>query len=317
MDQKISIWSDENRKFSFEHFLIETKGFFATLFKNPFFLAMSAIFVIGKFISNMYFGAGILTSLRSGLLGFLIYILACYWIHMFTINLKAQDRNTSGKNALGVVLWVAVIIGFLAVNVLRDIRIVRFEIPVWSQLEGYWSELVQHFISRYEWMEGTGIIGWPYLLLYVFVPLLLARRYGIQLPKLTGWKSSLSALPFVVVYMIGFVAVKGLSAGSIFSMLAVIVWPAFGEEFLFRGILQRVLHNMAKNSVTAIVLTSVLFAGSHIPIYVLAASGPVLLGWSGLLPIMLTSFFWGYGYYRTGVLWPWVFIHAASNLIGL
>jgi membrane protease YdiL (CAAX protease family) len=40
------------------------------------------------------------------------------------------------------------------------------------------------------------------------------------------------------------------------------------------------------------------------------------LAWSSLLPIMATSFLWGYGYHRTGVLWPWVFIHAASNLVG-
>jgi hypothetical protein len=41
------------------------------------------------------------------------------------------------------------------------------------------------------------------------------------------------------------------------------------------------------------------------------------LRWSGLLSVMLTSFFWGYGYHRTGALWPWIFIHAASDLVGL
>jgi len=98
-------------------------------------------------------------------------------------------------------------------------------------------------------------------------------------------------------------------------LLAVLIWPAFGEEFLYRGILQQALLGIVKKPATAIVLTSVLFTASHIPIYVFAASGPALLGWSALLPIMLTSFFWGYGYYRTGVLWPWVFIHAVSNLV--
>lgn len=73
---------------------------------------------------------------------------------------------------------------------------------------------------------------------------------------------------------------------------------------------------MVKKPVTAIVLTSVLFAVSHVPIYVFAASGSVMLGWSALLPIMLTSFFWGHGYHRTGVLWPWILIHAISSLVG-
>lgn len=62
--------------------------------------------------------------------------------------------------------------------------------------------------------------------------------------------------------------------------------------------------------------TSFLFALSHIPAYVIAGSGLVVLRWSGLLSVMLTSFFWGYGYHRTGVLWPWIFIHAASDLVG-
>jgi Arc/MetJ family transcription regulator len=50
------------------------------------------------------------------------------------------------------------------------------------------------------------------------------------------------------------------------------------------------------------VATSFLFALSHIPAYVIAGSGLVVLRWSGLLSVMLTSFFWGYGYHRTGVL---------------
>ena len=56
------------------------------------------------------------------------------------------------------------------------------------------------------------------------------------------------------------------------TLLAVTVWPAFGEEFLYRGTSTSLL-GMVKKPVTAIVLTSILFAASHIPIYVLAASG--------------------------------------------
>src|SRR5690606_2753480 len=80
------------------------------------------------------------------------------------------------------------------------------------------------------------------------------------------------------------------SGKSISTLLAVLIWPAFGEEFLYRGVLQQALLGMVKKPVTAIVLTSVLFASSHVPIYVFATSGPVVLGWSALLPIMMMSF---------------------------
>ena len=97
----------------------------------------------------------------------------------------------------------------------------------------------------------------------------------------------------------------------------VLIWPGLGEEFFFRGVIQRQLVKTIGNPVTAIVLTSFIFAVSHIPIYIIGYSySPVRLG-SALLPIMFTSFFWGYGYYRTGVLWPWVVIHALSNLVFL
>lgn len=295
----------------------EARNFSCVLFKNPFFLAMSAVFIIGKIAANLYMGAKISTSLRSGILGFILYMLGCYCIHIFTVHVGSHQSDESGKKPYAVIGWVIIIGGILLLSILRNVGVISCEIPLWGALNTNWINLVNGLVQRYEWIEGTGFIGWPYLILYVLIPFIIALYYRMKLPKLTGWKNGMAAIPFILLYLVGFILVKGISVKSVLTLLAVMIWPAFGEEFLYRGILQQAFLDIVKKPITAIVLTSVLFATSHIPIYVFAASGTVVLSWSALLPIMLVSFFWGYGYYRTGSLWPWIFIHAVSNLVAM
>jgi membrane protease YdiL (CAAX protease family) len=294
-----------------------SRDFYQSLFGNPYFLAMAVIFIAGKVTTNLYMGAKVSTALRSGVIGFCLYILACHFIHLCTMNSCAHQQTGSTRKTYAILGWVVASGLILTLHILRDTETISFQIPIWYQLNVAWTSLVRALSQRYTWITGTGLIGWPYLLLYVFIPLLIARQYKVPMPQITGLKKCIAALPFVLLYVLAFVVLKGVSIGSLFTLFAVIVWPAFGEEFLYRGLLQPSLMSITKNPITAIVFTSLLFAASHIPTYVLAASGSVLLGWSALLPIMLTSFFWGYGSYRTGVLWPWILIHALSDLVAL
>lgn len=296
--------------------LDKTKNLSSDLFKNPFFLAMSAVFIFGKLTVNLYMGAKIATALRSSIVGFILYLLACYFIHIFTDH-NESEQSLSAKKLYILIGWVIVTINILLLEIQINTGAIDGKILLWSELNANWKVLINGIVQRCEWIEGTGLVGWPYLILYVPIPLLLALCYRMKLPRIIGWKKAHAALPFVLLYITYFVVIKGISTKSMATLLAVTVWPAFGEEILYRGVLQQALLGVVKKPVTAIVLTSILFAVSHIPIYVLAASGSVLLGWSALLPIMLTSFLWGYGYYRTGVLWPWILIHAISNLVGM
>ncbi len=303
-------------KNSITQILDEAKNLSCDLFKNPFFLAMSAVFVFGKLAVNLYMGAKITTALRSGVVGFILYVLACYCIHILTVH-DQPEQSSFGKNPYVVVGWVIVTINILLLEVQINAGVIDGKVLLWSELNANWRTFINGMAQRYEWIEGTGLVGWPYLILYVLIPLVLALCYRMKLPRIMGWKKANATLPFVLLYISAFVFTKGISLKSMATLLTVTVWPAFGEEFLYRGILQQALLGMVKKPITAIIITSVLFAVSHIPIYVFAASGSVILGWSALLPIMLTSFFWGYGYYRTGVLWPWILIHAISNLVGM
>lgn len=296
--------------------LDKAKNLSCDLFKNPFFLTMSAMYVFGKLAVNLYMGAKFTTALRSSFVGFILYLLGCYCIHIFT-NHCEPEQSSYAKKSYVVIGWVIITINILFLEIQINTGAIDGDILLWSELNENWKILINGMVQRYEWIEGTGLVGWPYLILYVLIPALLAICYRMKLPRIIGWQKARVALPFVLLYIINFAVIKGISTKSMATLLAVTVWPAFGEEFLYRGVLQQALLSMVKKPVTAIVLTSILFAASHIPIYVLAASGSVLLGWSALLPIMLTSFFWGYGYYRTGVLWPWILIHAISNLVGM
>lgn len=181
---------------------------------------------------------------------------------------------------------------------------------------GNWRVFVQNLVDNSTLIEGTGLIGWPYLVLYFLIPAVFLWKRSSAFPRFLGMKASIPAIPFVVLYALAFLFIRGSSIRNLLTLLFVLAWPALGEEFLYRGIVQRVLSGYTKNPITGIVITSFLFALSHIPAYVLGSSLPPILGWSSLLPILFTSFLWGYGYYRTGVLWPWIFIHAVSNLVG-
>lgn len=300
-----------------EKVLSETKKFSYDLVSNPPFLVMTVMFIVGKIVVNLYMGAKITTALRSGVLGYILYVLACYCIHILTSCAGSHQHTRSDHKFYNAALISLVIItmGILSLDILHKIELVNFKIPLWGALNDNWKSFVNTLMQRYKWIEGTGLIGWPHLILYIFIPLIMSLCCRIKPPQILGWKKATAVLPFVLLYLIGFVFMKGISIKSITTLLAVLIWPAFGEEFLYRGMLQQSLLGMVKKPVTAIVLTSLLFAASHIPIYVFAASGPVVLRWSALLPIMLMSFFWSYGFYRTGVLWPWIFIHAVSDLI--
>jgi membrane protease YdiL (CAAX protease family) len=289
------------------------------LFTNPFFLLLSALFVLGKLATNLVMGASWVNALRSGLMGFMFYILACYIV--FILSVPTDERPSEDKVRLGncfrriVVLFLFLLL-ILSIHVMNSYSIISIKIPIWSQISAAWDAFVSKLAQNSAYIEGTGLFGWPYLLLYVLAPALILWKSDVEFPKFFGSKTSRAALPFVAIYVLAFVFVKGITITNLLTLIFVLIWPALGEEFLFRGVIQRLLIKITGNPVTSIVLVSLLFAVSHIPVYLFGYSHSVVGLISALLPIAFTSFFWGYGYYRTGILWPWILIHALSNLVG-
>ncbi len=290
-----------------------SKSFAKQVLCNRPFVGMTALYIVGKLTSNLLLGAGLATAVRSGIIGLAMYVFAALVIHLLS-----EDRDSAVRDAADLhpaLIVFALVFTVLTWNVLYLIGAVETGVPAWSRTTAAWEAWIRDLAAKHTNLEGTGLIGLPYLLLYVALPALVWAVRRRPLPKMVGLKSLVPALPFVALYAVAFCVIGGISATSLLTLMFVLMWPALGEEFLYRGILQKSLGSAWGNGVTGIVAASFLFALSHIPSYVLAGSGPAVLRWSGLLPVMLTSFFWGYGYHRTGVLWPWVFIHAASNLV--
>ena len=235
-------------------------------------------------------------------MGIIFYTLGCYAIHVLSLERKVDNeggRAESRPHLYKATACFVIIAVVLTIEALNDLGSMSLRIPVWSTVNESWANLIRSWTRVNPNIEGIGIFGFPYLVLYVLLPALLLKRSGFRQPKVFGFKAAVPAFPFVAIYAASFIVVKGLSARSLLTLLFTVVWPAFGEEFFYRGLLQDALVRSTGNPVSSIAITSFLFAASHIPAYVFSSPVSSPLAWSSLLPIMATSFLWGYGYHRT------------------
>ncbi len=88
--------------------------------------------------------------------------------------------------------------------------------------------------------------------------------------------------------------------GFLFNMLMIAVLPAIGEEFMFRGLLQRLLKDWLGNIHLAIFVSALLFSAMHMQFY-------------GFFPRMVLGIMFGYMFYWTGSLWIPIFAHFIQN----
>jgi membrane protease YdiL (CAAX protease family) len=84
------------------------------------------------------------------------------------------------------------------------------------------------------------------------------------------------------------------------AFLVVVVITAFGEELLFRGILQNLMWKITNNAHVAIWITAVLFSALHFQFY-------------GFLPRMMLGLVFGYLYLWSGNLWIPIIGHFINN----
>lgn len=93
-----------------------------------------------------------------------------------------------------------------------------------------------------------------------------------------------------------------LLSGFLVNLLMMAVLPAIGEEFFFRGVLQKIFQQWFKNAHIGIVLTAVIFSIMHLQFF-------------GFLPRLLLGLFIGYVFYWSGNLWIAIILHFVNNAV--
>jgi len=84
------------------------------------------------------------------------------------------------------------------------------------------------------------------------------------------------------------------------NFLMIAIFPAIGEELLFRGILQRYLIEWLKNKHIGVLITSILFSALHLQFF-------------GFFPRLLLGIFFGYLLLWSRNLWLPIFAHFVNN----
>ena len=97
-------------------------------------------------------------------------------------------------------------------------------------------------------------------------------------------------------YLTRFESIGGLLVG----MIVIAVLPAIGEELVFRGLGQRMLHGLTHNHHAGIWISAFLFSFIHLQFY-------------GFFPRFLLGALFGYIYWWSGSLWYPIFAHFANN----
>jgi uncharacterized protein len=86
----------------------------------------------------------------------------------------------------------------------------------------------------------------------------------------------------------------------IIALIVIVIFPALGEELLFRGIIQGKICQLRGNPHVAIWVSAAIFSAIHFQFY-------------GFIPRMFLGALFGYLYYWTGSLWVAIFAHFVNN----
>jgi membrane protease YdiL (CAAX protease family) len=93
---------------------------------------------------------------------------------------------------------------------------------------------------------------------------------------------------------------NGSVSGLVINLLMIAIIPAFGEEFIFRGILLRLFREWTKNIHLAVFISAFIFSAIHLQFY-------------GFLPRMMLGVILGYLFVWSGSIWVPIIVHFANN----
>jgi uncharacterized protein len=92
--------------------------------------------------------------------------------------------------------------------------------------------------------------------------------------------------------------------GLLLNLLMIAVIPALGEEFLFRGVIQRIFIEWTKNIHWGILISALLFSAMHFQFY-------------GFLPRTMLGMLFGYLFVYSGSIWYPVIAHFFNNAMAV
>jgi len=126
-------------------------------------------------------------------------------------------------------------------------------------------------------------------------------KFPESLSGLENWMRTMEDTAKIMVEK--FMDVETIS-GLMFNIFMIAVLPAIGEELMFRGVIQRVMTNWAKNYHWGIWITAFLFSAMHMQFY-------------GFLPRMALGAMFGYLLVWTGTMWVPILAHFVNNAMGV
>jgi uncharacterized protein len=148
------------------------------------------------------------------------------------------------------------------------------------------------------------IYGLTLLVIFLMLPFvnwLINVNEGMQLPAfLKNIEAWMQATEAQAAELTDAFLNTGTISGLLFNLFMIALLPAVGEELMFRGVLQRLLHDWTKNIHVSIFLAALVFGLFHLQFY-------------GLLPRVFLGMVLGYLFYWTGSLWVPVFVHFINN----
>ncbi|MEN7550646.1 CPBP family intramembrane glutamic endopeptidase [Rapidithrix thailandica] len=166
---------------------------------------------------------------------------------------------------------------------------------------GYRSEALSEYFEPLA-QKGLGLALVTVVLMLMFMPfsgMLVGLNEGIDLPD-SQFETMLRAMEDRLKELTLFLTQFDSFGQYLLGLVIVAVIPAIGEELLFRGVLQRLLSRLLKNSHVAIWLTAFLFGAFHFQFY-------------GVIPRMMLGVLFGYLFLWSGNLKLPILAHFINN----
>lgn len=260
---------------------------------------------------------------------------------MFTGFSKAMDKNIADEEKVRSPIWERVPKWLIPIIVLLIVAIIYFVaqylasfiLSIYALLAG------MNTAAANKWLSNSIPAQFFYVLLFesfcVGLLYLILRHYkrslktlGLKRVRLRDGGIALLAYPaYLLIYLvlltiithiyhglnvnqgqnIGFTSVHGTLQLAL-TFISLVVLPPIAEELLFRGFLFEGLKK-AMPALYAGILTSIIFAGAHLP------EGSSGLFWIGFIDVFTLSMVLVYLKQKTKSLWPGIFLHAIKNLV--
>jgi membrane protease YdiL (CAAX protease family) len=135
--------------------------------------------------------------------------------------------------------------------------------------------------------------------------IIIIWNQSLQLPEsLSGLEKSLQSMEESGLKMTE-IMLAGNGFGSLLiNLLLMAVIPAIGEEFLFRGVIQKHLIEWTRKPHLAIIISAIIFSAVHFQFY-------------GFIPRVILGMIFGYLVFYSGSLWPAIFAHFFNNAMAV